>query len=218
LLPDPRIATKYNFDFVKQGEVVAIGKVIPVEIPLPELNEIKKIANSYNPVIDLLPIQKNRIAIFPVGNEFLEGRKEEVMSLKVKAYLESFGQEVFMRKILPDDSAEITNAGISAINAGADILIYMGGLAVDPDDKTVEGMLGMGLDSYIYGIPMWPGMTFFIGYKQKKFVLGIPSSAGLVNKGTSFHRLISLFLAHYHISKEEVTEMAVGGLLNAGNL
>jgi len=217
-LKDPRVAVERNLTFVEKNIPVSIGKVMPVEIPISEMEEIKEIAKNYYPVINLLPIKKHKIAIFPVGNEFVERRREETMSLRIKHYLEKMGQDVFLRKILPDNASLIRSNGLSVMEKGADIVIYMGGMSVDPDDKTVEGIEKMNVNIIIYGIPMWPGTTFLIAYKGNKIVLGIPSSAGFAEKGTSFHRIMPIMLSDYILSKDDIIEMGEGGFISAKGL
>jgi hypothetical protein len=217
-LKDSRVACKRHFSFVKRGNPVAIGKVMPIEIPVQEMNEISEVAEKYKPIIEIKPIRPHKIAIFPVGNEFIEGRREETMSFRIKNYLESLGQDVFLRKLLPDNEKIIAEEGKKALAMGADILIYMGGMSVDPDDKTVSGMRSIGGEEIIYGVPVWPGTTFLVSYKGNKIILGIPSSAGFAKSGTSFHRIMPIFLSDYMLSREELLNMADGGFIDAANL
>ena len=217
-LIDPVIAVKRYFSFVRKWEPVAIGKVMPVEVPVSEIDKIKMIAQKFYPIVNLLPLKANRIAIFPVGNEFVEGRREEVMSFRVADYLFSLGQFVERKDPLPDDEDEIKEAGLNAIKNGFNVIIYMGGLAVDPDDKTVSGIRKIRVSEITYGVPMWPGTTFYISYKGDNLLLGIPSSAGLVKSGTSFHRIMPILLTGYKLSRLELMKMANGGFIDAKGL
>ncbi len=218
-LDDPRVTTKSHFSFVRKGQPVALGKVMPVEIPTTELEEIRRIAEEFYPIISLKVLKKNKVAIFPVGNEFIEGRRKETMSFKVKEYLESLGQEVVRRDILPDDESKIAESGEEALKEGFDIVIYMGGISIDPDDRTADGIRKIpGAKEVIYGVPMWPGTTFLISYKNNKVILGIPSSSGLAKSGTSFHRIMPILLTGYKLSKNEILKMANGGFIDATNL
>lgn len=217
-LKDTTIATKRSYSFVRGEEPIAIGKVMPVEVPVSEVDEVKMIAQKFYPIINLVPLKTNKIAIYPVGNEFVEGRRKEVLSFRVADYLSSLGQSVERKNSLPDDESKIKEAGISALKSGFNIVIYMGGLAVDPDDKTVSGIRKIGVTEVTYGVPMWPGTTFFISYKDDNLLLGIPSAAGLVKSDTSFHRLMPILLTGYKLSRLELMKMACGGFINAKGL
>ncbi len=218
LLRDSRVASKRHFSFVRKNTPVAIGKVMPIEISTQEMNDIVQVAEKYKPIIEVLPIKTHKIAILPVGSEFIEGRRKETMSFRIEEYLEEMKQNVFLRKILPDDDDVIKEEGLKAFDSGADIIIYMGGMSVDPDDRTVAGINKMNVNTVTYGVPMWPGTTFLIAYKEGKLILGIPSSAGFAKEGTSFHRVMPIFLADYKLSREEILDMANGGFIDATNL
>ena len=107
---------------------------------------------------------------------------------------------------------------MDAFKNGSDIVIYMGGMAVDPDDKTVEGIEKMGADIVMYGVPIWPGPTFLLAYRDRKVILGIPSSAGFMEKGTSFHKIMPIILSNYIISRDTLIKMGEGGFIDARNL
>ncbi len=217
-LKDTAIATKRTYSFVREEEPIAIGKVMPVEVSVSEVDEVKMIAQKFYPIINLVPLKVNKIAIYPVGNEFIEGRRKEVLSFRVADYLSSLGQSVERKNPLPDDESKIKEAGIIALKSGFNIVIYMGGLAVDPDDKTVSGIRKIGVTEVTYGVPMWPGTTFFISYKNDNLLLGIPSAAGLAKSGTSFHRLMPILLTGYKLSRLELMKMACGGFISAKGL
>jgi hypothetical protein len=217
-IKDVNVVVKRNFTFVQKREPVAIGKVMPKEIPISQMEEIEKVANAFKPIVKILPILPYKIALFPIGNELLEGLREEKMSNKIENYLLSLGQEIIIKKILPDDEEEISNEGLEAIKSGADFVIFMGGMAVDPDDRTVDGIELMGVEVVKYGVPLWPGQTFMIAYKGDVVVLGVPVAAGLAEKNTSFHRLMPILLSNYRLTREEVIDMAEGGFIDVSDL
>jgi hypothetical protein len=209
-----RVASRMHLSFVRKNTPVAIGKVMPIEISVHEMNKIIETAEMYKPIIEVWPIKPHKIAIFPVGNEFIEGRRKESMSSSIEELLDQMGQETLLKKILPDNERVISHEGLKALESGADILIYMGGMSVDPDDRTVIGITNMAVDIMIYGVPIWPGTTFLIAYKNNKLILGIPSSAGFIKNGTSFHRLLPIFLSDYPLSKDEILDMGNGGFID----
>ncbi len=214
-IEDVNISTKKHLSYIRKGEAVAIGKVMPKEISKRKMDEILEVAQAFYPVLAVKPILKNRIALFPVGNEFVEGRKEETSSLFLKSYFEKLGQEVFIREILPDDENMIKEKGIEAIEKGANIVVYIGGMAVDPDDKTVDGIKLMEVDLVRYGIPVFPGQTFLISYRGEASVIGIPSSIAFYKENTSFNMIMPVLLSQYRLSKSEIISLAEGGFHDA---
>jgi hypothetical protein len=214
-LEDVAIAVRRNFTFVKKGQEIGTGKVIPVAIPESEMKEINLIEKECSPIVAINSFKVNRIAIFPVGNEFIEGLREEKISEKVQHYFEELGQEVLLRKVLPDDEEKIAQVGLDAIKLGANFIIFVGGMGVDPDDKTVEGIKKMGAEIVRYGVPIFPGQTFLVSYKDQSVVIGMPSGIGMFGQGTSFHRLMPILLSGYRLLKEEIIEMGEGGFIDA---
>lgn len=214
-IEDVNISTKKHLAYVRKGEAVAIGKVMPREISRSKMDEILEVTQAFYPVLTIKPILKNRIALFPVGNEFIEGRKEETSSLFLKSYLEQFGQEVFIREILPDNENIIKEKGTEAIKKGANIVVYIGGMAVDPDDRTVDGIKLMEVELVRYGIPVFPGQTFLISYRGETSVIGIPSSVAFYKGNTSFNIIMPVLLSQYKLTKSEIINLAEGGFHDA---
>jgi molybdopterin biosynthesis enzyme len=218
-IEDVSIASKKHLSFVRKGTPVAIGKVMPNEIPAEEMHKVKDVINEHFPIFALMPLQKHNVALFPVGNEFIEGRRTEVISLKIASYLEGLGQNILTRQILPDEPGVIIQKAREAIsNSSADLIVFIGGMAVDPDDRTVESVELLGAEIIKYGIPIWPGQNIMIAYLDKIPIIGLPSGAGLAEKNTGLHRIVPIILANYKLSREEIIEMGEGGFIDASNL
>lgn len=217
-MDDVNIASKKHLSFVRKGTPLAIGKVMPNEIPADEMHRVRDVINGYFPIFALMPIQKHNIALFPVGNEFVEERRTEVISLKIASYLEGLGQDILTRQILPDEPSVIIEKTKEAISNSADLIVFIGGMGVDPDDRTVESVQLLGAEIIRYGIPIWPGQNIMIAYLGKIPIIGLPSGSGLAEKNTSLHRIVPIILANYKLSKDEIIEMGEGGFIDASNL
>ena len=61
------------------------------------------------------------------------------------------------------------------IAAGADILLISGGMSVDPDDVTPQGIAMAGADIEVYGAPVLPGAMFMLAYRGEVPVIGVPA-------------------------------------------
>jgi len=86
-------------------------------------------------------------------------------------------------------------------------------MAVDPDDRTVEGIKLMGVDVVKYGVPIFPGFTVVLGYIGKSVILGVPSGMGIVRENTSFTFLMPIILSNYKLTKETLIKFSLGGYL-----
>ncbi|MGB9695197.1 MAG: molybdopterin-binding protein, partial [Caldisericaceae bacterium] len=217
-IDDISIASKRHLAFVRKGTPVAIGKVMPKEISVSVMDKARKVIADYFPIFDLYTIKKHTIALFPVGNEFIEGRRTETVSLNVAEYLRGLGQETSEREILPDNPEVIVSKTLNALSNGANLVVFIGGMGVDPDDRTVESIKKLGADVVKYGLPIWPGQNIVVAYLNKTPILGLPSGVALAKKNTSFHRILPIVLSDYKLSRDEILEMGEGGFIDVSDL
>ena len=68
---------------------------------------------------------------------------------------------------------------------GAELLLVTGGMSVDPDDVTRQGVAQAGAKDFIYGAPVLPGAMFMVSAIGDVPVLGIPA-CGLYHEATIF--------------------------------
>jgi molybdopterin biosynthesis enzyme len=74
---------------------------------------------------------------------------------------------------------------VSLNNNSFDLILVTGGLSVDPDDITREGIQKAGTKIIFYGTPVLPGAMFLYGMLGEKPVLGLPACV--------FHHSATLF-------------------------
>ena len=63
-------------------------------------------------------------------------------------------------RFTPDDRQRIADEIAACIELGADLIVTSGGMSVDPDDVTREGILLAGATEVVYGTPVLPGAMF----------------------------------------------------------
>ena len=54
-------------------------------------------------------------------------------------------------------------------------MVTTGGLSVDPDDLTKEGVEATGARVISYGAPLFPGAMFLVAKLKGKYILGAPA-------------------------------------------
>ncbi len=74
------------------------------------------------------------------------------------------GFDVESVKLSPDDPDVIAGYIKDAKQAGADVILVSGGMSVDPDDKTPEGIRRSGAKVETHGFPVLPGSMFLMAY------------------------------------------------------
>ena len=95
----------------------------------------------------------------------------------------------------------------------ADLVIFSGGMSVDPDDITPSTIKDLSDRFIIQGIPVQPGNMLTLGMKGKTYLVGVPG-ASMHAKFTSFDMFLPRFFAKIDLKKEDFIELGEGGLLN----
>lgn len=194
---------------MQEGEIVACAKIIPLIIPQ---SIIDKIANEMRDakLIRVLPFPKRKIAIIITGNEVYYGRIQDKFGEIIKAKLKCYHADIVDTIFTPDDPDKIAEA-INSVALKSDIVIACGGMSVDPDDVTLEGVKRTGARIEAYGTPVLPGAMFLVAYKGKKPVLGIPA-CGMYSKSTILDIVIPKVIAGEKVTKKYISSLGHGGL------
>jgi molybdopterin biosynthesis enzyme len=111
----------------------------------------------------------------------------------------------------PDDPDVIANHIKNAKQAGADVILVSGGMSVDPDDRTPEGIRRSGAKVETHGFPVLPGSMFVMAYLGDTPVMGL-SGCVLHDPFTAFDALLPRLLAGEKISRADIMAMGHGGL------
>lgn len=112
--------------------------------------------------------------------------------------------------VVPDDQDEITSALCSLKESGADILIAGGGMSVDPDDLTPEGIRKTGANVVSYGVPALPGNKLMLAYLGEVPVIGLPACV-LFDKVTTFDLIFPRILAGEKLERSDLLKLSHGG-------
>ena len=73
----------------------------------------------------------------------------------------------------PDDADLISQAIQSNLEHGCDLLMLSGGMSVDPDDVTRQGIRMAGAAEMHYGSAVLPGAMFLVAYLKDIPLLGV---------------------------------------------
>ena len=92
------------------------------------------------------------------------GRIEDAFAPIVRGKAEALSCEIVSSATAPDDADAISGEIRKAIDAGADLLVTSGGMSVDPDDVTREGIRRAGAREIVHGAAILPGSVFAIAY------------------------------------------------------
>jgi len=209
-LGDLMLATLPGNRYVKEGTVVAGTRTIPVVVK-EELIQRAEALCKEKPIVTLLPMPPKRVHLVVTGSEVFTGRIKDGFEPVVSRKVGEMGSHLVSVKLAPDDPDVIAGHIKDAQQAGAEIILVSGGMSVDPDDKTPEGIRRSGAKIESHGFPILPGSMFVMAYLNEAPVLGL-SGCVLHDSFTAFDMLLPRLLAGEKISRADIMVMGHGGL------
>ncbi|HTN70805.1 MAG TPA: molybdopterin-binding protein [Methylomirabilota bacterium] len=209
-LGDLMMATLPANRYVRKGDVVAGTRTIPVLVK-EELVQRAEILCKDHPIVTILPTPARRIHLIVTGSEVYTGRIKDGFEPIVRKKVGEMGSDLADKKLATDDPDQIANLIQDAHKAGAELILVSGGMSVDPDDKTPEGIRRSGATVESHGFPVLPGSMFVMAYLDQTPVLGL-SGCVLHDSFTAFDMLLPRLLAGEKITRADIMAMGHGGL------
>ena len=204
------MATLPSNHYVKKGEVVAGTRTIPV-IVKEELIEQAEALCKAHPIVQVLPLPPRRIHLIVTGSEVYTGRIQDGFEPVVRRKASHFGSDLVDKQLANDDPEQIAALIREAKDKGAEIILVSGGMSVDPDDKTPEGIRRSGAKVESHGFPVLPGSMFLMAYLGETPILGL-SGCVLHDPFSAFDILLPRLLAGDKITRADIQSMGHGGL------
>lgn len=209
-LGDLMLATLFGDRHVKAGTVVAGTRTIPVVVNEELIQKAEALCKE-KPIVSLLPMAPKKVHLIVTGSEVFTGRIKDGFGPIVTRKVGEFGSTVESVKLAPDDPDVIAGDIKAARQAGAEIILVSGGMSVDPDDKTPEGIRRSGAMVETHGFPVLPGSMFVMAYLGDTPVMGL-SGCVLHDPFTAFDALLPRLLAGEKITRSDIMGMGHGGL------
>jgi len=211
LLGEVMCSTLHNNTPVKKGDLIAATRLIPLVGKRSLVEQAQQIAASAGSLVEVLPLEKKKIGLVITGNEVFYGRIQDRFEEVLRAKAALYGSQVEMVHFAPDDREKIAGEIRNCIEKGATMIVTSGGMSVDPDDVTREGIILAGATSVVYGTPVLPGAMFLSGNIEGIPILGLPA-CGMFHKITVFDLILPRVLTGEEISREVFADLGHGGL------
>ena len=205
------VATLKNNFAVKKDQTVAATRIIPLVIAGKKIERLEAVAEKFFPVIEVLPYRTFKVGAVVTGSELYQGLIKDEFDRFVGSKIKGFGSKVKKKIIVPDETEKITAAILELKNSGCDLILTTGGLSVDPDDVTRNGIKNTGARIVTYGTPILPGAMFLYARLDSVPILGLPACV-FYHPATVFDLLLPRVLAGDEIGKQEIAAMGHGGL------
>ncbi len=211
MIDEVMCATLHNHTLVKEGELVAATRAIPLTMKRAPIERAAAIARQNGSVLAVNPIRKARVGLVITGNEVYHGLIEDRFAPILTEKVEALGSQVAGVTFAPDDAVLISKAIRSHLDQGCNLLMLSGGMSVDPDDVTRQGIRSAGASEMHYGASVLPGAMFLVAYVGDVPLLGVPA-CGLFHRITVLDLVLPRILTGEKIGKTELAFHGHGGL------
>ncbi|MFW8601424.1 molybdopterin-binding protein [Desulfobacterota bacterium M19] len=203
-------ATLHNNRLVKEGQQVAATRLIPL---ISQRELVEKVVNAVpgEGIVRVVNIPEIKAGLVITGNEVFHGRIKDAFEPVLRAKLKGIGSEVITVRFAPDNTEIIAAEIKKCLSMGARLVVTSGGMSVDPDDVTREGIKAAGAENIVYGSPVLPGAMFLSGVIGKVPILGLPA-CGMFHRITIFDLILPRVLCGERITREDLAALGHGGL------
>ncbi len=195
----------------KKGQIVAATRIIPLTTRLEKIEQLQAMTGKAQPVVKVLPFRQMKVGAVVTGTEVYKGIIHDAFDEFVKPIIVSCGCEIVSKIIVPDDTHAVADAITQLVTSGCDLVVTTGGLSVDPDDVTKEGVLQTGAELVAYGAPILPGAMFLYALLDNIPIIGLPACV-YYHRATVFNLLFPRILAGEAITRADIAAMGHGGL------
>jgi molybdopterin biosynthesis enzyme len=209
-LGDLMLATLPSDRYVKKGDVLGGTRTIPVVVKEDLVKKAEALCKE-RPVVSIVPVPSRRIHLIVTGSEVFTGRIKDGFEPVVRRKVSEMGSDLEAVKLAPDDPAKIAAHIRDSYQAGAELILVSGGMSVDPDDLSPEGIRQSGASLECHGFPVLPGSMFLMAYLKETPVLGL-SGCVIHDPVTAFDILLPRLLAGEKVTRSDIIALGHGGL------
>ncbi len=211
LLGEVMCASRHTNSLVKKGDIVAGTRAIPIVVKTDLVRQAAALAQARNGIFRVVSLPRARTGLVITGSEVFTRLIDDQFEPVLREKISLIGSEVIGVSFAPDSAKAISIEIRRWLTAGADLVLTTGGMSVDPDDVTREGIRLAGGQAECYGAPVLPGAMLMLADVDGVPVIGIPA-CGLYHKTTILDLILPRILAGENLTRENIAEMGHGGL------
>ncbi len=195
---------------VKAGDRLASMRIVPLVTEERQIAEAEALCAGKQ-LYDLRPFKPLKVGIIITGSEIYHGRIKDKFERVARAKLAHYPAEILGVHVCDDELDMIVGAGRTLLAEGAELLIFSGGMSVDPDDLTPSAIREMGAEIISYGVPSQPGNMTLVAYLDQAALLGVPGAA-ISRPTTMFDVLLPQIFCGDPLTKDDLIRLGEGGL------
>ena len=195
---------------VEENTRLASMRIVPLVTQEAQAARMEELCRA-RPLFRLLPYRQLKVGVIITGSEIYHGRIQDKFEAVARKKLAQFPCEILGVEKCDDDLDMIASKARRFLDQGAQLLIFSGGMSVDPDDLTPSAIRSLGAEVVTQGVPAQPGNMTLIAYLGDCALLGVPSAA-ISSPTTMFDVVLPQLFAGEKFTKEELVNLGNGGL------
>lgn len=212
MIGDYTITTKRSYIRVKKGDKLVGARIIPLWTDIKQVEIAKHLLEGHGPIFEVKEYRNLKVGCIITGDEVFYGRIQDAFKPVLQNKLSEYECEILDIKYMPDDIEKVVETYKYYKDKGADLVIFTGGMSVDPDDITPRAIRSTGANVIVQGIPMQPGNMLMVAKDENTYLMGVPG-ASIHSKVTSFDYFLPRVFAGIDLKRADFIDMAEGGLL-----
>ena len=209
-IPDVSVSTLPNHYPVQAGCRLSSMRIVPLVTQKRNISLFEDLCRKGN-LFQLLPYRNLKVGIIITGSEIYHHRIEDRFEKVLRRKLHKFPAQILGTEICDDELDMIVGAAERFLHLGAGLLIFTGGMSVDPDDLTPSAVRKLGADIRAYGVPSQPGNMSLVAYLNDVAVLGVPGAA-ISMPTTTLDVFLPRIFTGVQFTGEDLNRLANGGL------
>ncbi len=211
MFSDVMCASIHNNTPVSAKQMLAATRAIPLVIEKNDLKKAVRFAKEHYPVFSVKTFLPLKTRLIITGDEVYRGLIQDRFEDIVKEKTAQFGANLLEVVILPDNLEMISSQINQFLEKETDLIITTGGMSVDPDDVTKQGIQASGFNEIHYSAAVLPGAMFLLGYQKNTAIMGLPA-CGLYHKTTIFDLILPRLMAGEKPGSRDLARLSHGGL------
>lgn len=207
---DITISTLPDHYPVEPGMRLASMRIVPLVTQETQIMQAERLC-AERPLLRLLPYRHRRAGVIITGSEVYSGRIQDRFEPVARAKLGRFPCEILGVTLCDDDLEMLVGTARAYLDRGADLLIFSGGMSVDPDDLTPAAIRALGAEVLSYGVPSQPGNMTLAATLRNAAILGVPGAA-ISLPTTVFDVLLPQLFTDEPLTRADLLRLGDGGL------
>jgi len=211
-IPDYTAATLPNYVTVSTNERIAGVRIIPLVTAQENVSTVEALTKTHGAILHVYPFRPLRVGCIITGSEVFEGRVKDRFEPVLREKIAEYDGEILGVTKCPDDVTAILQAAQDFLDSGAQLLLFTGGMSVDPDDLTPTAIRQSGAELVAQGVPVQPGNMLMLAYLENTALIGVPGAA-MHHGVTSLDLILPRIFAGICITRDDLLSLGEGGLL-----